>query len=454
MRSGLLSFFFAANTDRVKILITTIFFPPQNLIASLRPYVWARTWALLGHDVFVLTIEKDKSAPDRLNKSFDGFNVTQIDAGPIIRRVRRHRQAVGSVENSSQENALFKLGFRASAVSWLKRRGLMSSVRWPDAFDLVLPQAWRSCSKIQGIDVIVSSFGPHASLAMGYFAKLRNPQAKWVLDFRDLWRGNHVYSGIWPFRYFEAFLESFYVGRADLIVTVSAALARELQARYPEKRVTVSPNGFDPEETAACPKLPEDFNNARFTIVYTGSLHEEQRNPRPLFSAIASLSPSLRPKIQVKVAGPIADFVPKLIADYGLSDCVEILGKLPRDSTLRIQAEADVLLFLEKQHVESRDGVLTGKLFEYLVTGRPIWAIGITNQSMVGQMLLANSVGQAFGDDVESIKAALESAIPSGRQKSRDINADGEICQKYNRVTLAQQILSEIVRSAAVSPSH
>lgn len=426
----------------VKILVTTVFFPPQNLIASQRPYVWARTWARLGHDVTVLTVEKDENAPDKLNKSFDGFRVVQAPVGALISRLRRHRR--GPSHKPKETASLADGGgLKSRLVSWLKRKGLMSSVRLPDAFDFAVPNAWRAIPR-DDYDVIVSSFGPHASLAMGYLAKRQQPSAKWVLDFRDLWVGNHVYPGIWPFSCLEKVLERFYVNRADLIVTVSEALASELRARYPHKKVIVSPNGFDPEEVATAPKLSLDFKNEHFTIVYTGSLHEEQRNPSPLFEALASLPLEVRSKLRVKFAGPIPTFLPPLVAKHGLGPIVQLLGKRSREESLRLQAEADVLLFLEKQHDEARDGVLTGKLFEYLVTGRPIWAIGVGPQSTVGKLLSGAKAGEAFGEDSLRVLQLLNDMNINSRLPGRDVDDPGDISRKFDRVALASELFKEI----------
>lgn len=435
----------------MRILLTTVFFPPQNLIASQRPYVWARTWARLGHDVTVLTVEKDESAPDKLKKSFQGFRVVQIPAGLLIQGLRHRRRESQASPQRPNGAETMKSSWKAKLVSWLKRRGLASSVRWPDAFDLVLPNAWRGLPSGH-FDVIVSSFGPHASLAMGYWAKRKNSNAIWVLDFRDLWVGNHVYPGIWPFTILEGLLERFYVRRADMIVTVSEALANELRSRYPHKKILVSPNGFDPEEVASGPKLSSGFKNENFTIVYTGSLHEDQRNPEPLFESLMKLPPDLRSRIRVKFAGPIPEFLPPLVAKHGLDEVVEVLGKRPREESLRLQAEADVLLFLEKQHDESRDGVLTGKLFEYLVTGRPIWAVGVGKNSTVGILLRESQAGVAFGTDVEAICRHIIATDFHQRLPTRSVEVPSDISHRFDRVMLARELLEAISSTETRNP--
>ena len=61
----------------MKILIVTAFFPPQNSIASLRPYSWAKYWSRAGHDVTVLTVPK-KASPSDSPMPTDGFKLLEV----------------------------------------------------------------------------------------------------------------------------------------------------------------------------------------------------------------------------------------------------------------------------------------------------------------------------------------------------------------------------------------
>lgn len=146
----------------------------------------------------------------------------------------------------------------------------------------------------------------------------------------------------------------------------------------------------------------------------------------------------------MKFAGPIPEFLPPLVARYGLAESVELLGKCPREESLHLQTTADVLLFLEKQHEETRDGVLTGKLFEYLVTGRPIWAIGIDNTTTVGRLIEGGSAGVALGCDVDAIVKQLRLQLSVGRSPSRDTQDSNDVSRRYNRESLAIELMEWI----------
>ena len=65
----------------MKILIVSYYFPPQNSIASLRPYSWAKWWSRAGHDVTVLTIEK-KILKNNLNLDCSMFKLIEVPHTP------------------------------------------------------------------------------------------------------------------------------------------------------------------------------------------------------------------------------------------------------------------------------------------------------------------------------------------------------------------------------------
>lgn len=442
--------------DLVKILITTVFFPPQNAIASQRPYSWAAAWSRAGHEVTVLTIEKDRERADLAPMRLDGFRTIEVPTGRWVgwfrklwKRLRRGKTRATHASLSVMQSQpghrpatrLSSPGKTSGAHRWLRRRGFLSSVRWPDVFDLWVSSA---IAKIpdEKFDLIISTFGPPASLAVGRRAKAMNPQAKWICDFRDLWSENHVYPGFWPITCLERWFESRYLRDADLITTVSEGLARSLRTRVDQPdKVGVFENGFRASDLSELDPLSVFGHDERRRLVYTGSLHPTQRNPRPLFEAISRLTPDERSTLDVVFVGPREAFIDALVEEFSLADQVRSLGSLPRNESLRYQRDADILLFLEMQHEAARDGVLTGKLFEYLATGRPIWAIGVDSVSTVGSLLNSSGSGEAMGRDIELLVRELRELVRSPRKPSRDLSLATDVTKKYERTRIANEML-------------
>jgi hypothetical protein len=96
---------------------------------------------------------------------------------------------------------------------------------------------------------MVSSSGPPASHLLGLHVKRRNPEIRWVADFRDLWTRNPNFRWMFPFTCLEGALERMVLSRADAVVTVSEGLADALRTGCPAK-VYVIENGFDEEDPA------------------------------------------------------------------------------------------------------------------------------------------------------------------------------------------------------------
>lgn len=63
----------------MNILIVAHHFPPENAMASLRPYSWAKYWSKLGHRVCVLTTQKEVfDAPLTLDLDVTPFDVVEL----------------------------------------------------------------------------------------------------------------------------------------------------------------------------------------------------------------------------------------------------------------------------------------------------------------------------------------------------------------------------------------
>ena len=434
----------------MKILIVSCFFPPQNAIASQRPYSWAKHWARAGHDVTVLTPTKDLSKADLTPLPFNGFRVLEVPPLGLFGWLRtRLRGFIAEKQTSADSTSKSapparQPGLLKRILRYLRAKGLFSGTRMPDAFDLWIPPAVQALPK-EKFDFIISTYGPYASHIVGWYAKRRSPNAIWICDFRDLWTRNHVYPGIWPFTFVEWFLEGLLLRRCDLAVTVSEPLAAQLRHDHPKLRVEVIANGVDLEDLQSLSTERFFPDDDKIRIVYTGALHASHRNPEPLFEAVALLNPEQRERLEIIFVGPNTEIIQDGVQRLGLQSHVRGLKSIPRTQALKMQRDADVLLFLEQSHEKAKDGVLTGKLFEYIASGTRVWAVGVGPESAVGALLKESKSGHAFGKDVDAIRLALLSRLNEprktvGQQRSEDF------IKNFDRKELANRLM-DLVRS-------
>jgi len=196
---------------------------------------------------------------------------------------------------------------------------------------------------------------------------------RWVADFRDLWTGNHLHTGVFPLTLHEKFLEHQCLREADIISAATDGLAEKLQ-RTSGKPVEVIYNGFDesdPESSAV------QGNDGTIRLVYTGTWYPKGQDPSPLLSAMAWTRNSgrdARTHLALIIAGSGREQWMRAAERCGVSDMIEHRGMISRAEALTLQRNADALILLDWR--DSSQGVLTAKVFEYLRAAAPILVIG------------------------------------------------------------------------------
>ena len=240
----------------------------------------------------------------------------------------------------------------------------------------------------------------------------------WVADLRDLW---DMYPDSYnPFRWkwrssLDDLLERKILSRADRIIVVSeemrAHLLKKLPRLKPEK-VLVITNGFDPNDFE---EIAHESPSKKFTIVHAGTLFPWRRL-RPFLCALRILFEK-RPEWQQHVRLNLIGLVPHEeqieLRESGMDGISEVLGYRPHRETLThlISADAQLLLVGEIPHA---DQMVTGKIFDYMGSGRPILAIGPEGSSR--RMVRQYHLGAEFGmNETERIATTLEHWIEQHR---------------------------------------
>jgi len=262
------------------------------------------------------------------------------------------------------------LGSRA--VAGLRRQILLPDERI--GWYWIARQARSRVQEAGGFDLVFSSSRPETSHVVGaYYSKqLRLP---WVADFRDLWTAHDVPRRLPPLRQFEKVIERHVLRRSSALATVSEPLAEKLR-RFHRKPTYVITNGFDEDDFE--PPVNDSKGLRPLQILYSGTVFPGKQRPEILFEAIArALASDLieRDDLRVTFLGPKCESVVETAARFGLRGVVRAEGSVPFHDALRRQQEADVLLLLEWGG-DGRAGVLTGKLFSYFGSRRPVLAIG------------------------------------------------------------------------------
>lgn len=423
--------------EKKRVLLITRYFPPLNCIATLRMYAWAKFFSKWGWEVEVLTTSKhgQNHIPLDLDTSFT--TVHEVPYFDLL-SLTNIEKAVKSQAKSFKKKTLFNR-FKNFLVKVYRER---LNERIPGRTDLWFFPASKYLKEMKkqgkSFDYIISSYGPPMCHILGAKAK-QIFQAKWLADYRDLWLENHVYKGLWPFTLFEKLLEKRFVSQADHLTTVSFALAKELERKFPKIPVEVVENGFDKDLMQG---IPNDFfkdEAKKFRVVYTGSIYRQKRDPSPLFAAVRELyeEKKITPdQLELRFYGAAVGDLHELIEKHQVEEFADHYGLVGQKEAFHIQESADALLFLEMPNPKI-DGNLTGKLFEYLFASPPILAVGINRKMESGRLIQQANGGYICGQDVKAIKDSLQQLMA----KSSLFEKKKEVIARYSRETQAIKVM-------------
>lgn len=450
----------------MRILIISPFFPPQNSIAGQRPYSWAKYWSGMGNQVDVLTTPKAENESKGL---FSGFRVVEIPypfwyekLWALYLSLFPRKKIDGAVAGSGvSAHPLIPEKTKSRIYDLLKRInekrlhwGIFGEARMPSFADFWVPNALSWMKENKGWDLVVSTSWPYATHILGFLAKRKGWAKTWNADFRDLWVGNHISQGIFPFRGLERLLERKLLSGADTITTVSPPLADWLRNSH-QKPVFVVENGFEAADWQNLPDQKIFQNDGKCRLVYAGTIYPGKRDPSPLFQAIYELKSDpirrkLLERLEVIFVGQNVEPVSELVEKYQVAETVKCLGLVSRPDALRMQRDATVLLFLEdtSQRVE---GIFTGKLFEYFSSGTHFWAIGVGKNSALGRLIDQSCAGEVLEKNVPAIKERLWELLNLIEKRIQKL-PEGFL-QGYSRQSLAEKMLREICERLSSRPS-
>ena len=290
------------------------------------------------------------------------------------------------------------------------------------------------------IEHIITTGPPHSLHLIGQGLKRKFPAIQWIADFRDPWVNIDYHSQL---KLTESTqqkhkdLEIEILNEADQIMVTSFETKREFTAKT-TKPVEVITNGFDEVEA-----LDLDLNEA-FSIVHVGSLLSE-RNPIFLWKILAHLieeDEHFKQFFELHLVGKVSQVVLDSIEEYGLKDYVYLDGYLPHIEAVKAQHQAQVLLLIEANRSE-KQGIIPGKLFEYLMAQRPILAIG-PKDADVQKILLETNAGSYFTyTEASDLKEKITSHFQDYLQGK--LNVDSKNITQFSRKSLTQKLSKLII---------
>lgn len=297
--------------------------------------------------------------------------------------------------------------------------------------------------KKYNIKYIFSSFSPFSDHIIAYFLKVFIPDLVWIADFRDLHLERVKEYGVNPFLFnINMLLDKLILKKADALSTVSKGLGERLK-KY-NKNVYVITNGFDPEEFIISYKSKiKDFS-----FLYAGALYEGKRDPSILLECLSSLIKIKKIKkkdIKLFYAGREGDLFRKFCIKYELEDIYYNLGFVSREEVIKKERECFFLILLTWSSDDEK-GVLTGKFYEYLTSGRFIICIvnGKKDEEL-DEIFRKTRCGILIYFNEEKSKEKLVNFILKQYKNYKNRNYDGEYnwkeIYKFSYENISQELI-------------
>lgn len=288
------------------------------------------------------------------------------------------------------------------------------------------------------IDTIITSGPPHSLHLIGLSLK-QKLNITWLADFRDPWTtiGYHksLRLSTWAARKHKA-LEYQVLNTADTIIVTSKTTKSEFED-ITNKPITVITNGYDTEPTT---QLNLD---SKFSLAHIGSFLSE-RNPSILWESLVELLdeiPDFKSHLEIKLIGAVSQEVLETISQFNLNGYLNNLGYVSHSEAIAHQRNSQVLLLIEINSEET-NSIIPGKLFEYMVSNRPIIAIG-PKESDFAEIITETNTG-VFFDYSEKMK--LKSVILEYYNQFLEgkLQSYGVGLQKYSRKNLTKELVQLI----------
>lgn len=290
------------------------------------------------------------------------------------------------------------------------------------------------------IDTIVTSGPPHSLHLIGLGLKDQLPNLKWIADFRDPWTEISYYKHLKLTKSSDKKhrqLESAVFKNADITLATSYTDADNF--RKAGANAVCITNGFDESDSKENTVRQKESNTA-FVLSYIGVL-EQLRNPENLWQALDELvkeNEEFAKYFSLKFVGRIDDKILNTLENSNLKNHILNLGYLSHGKAVEEMQTSEILLITNFPN-ESSKGIIPGKIFEYLASGKQILSFG-PNQADVARILEETHAGKHFSyNDSETVKRFILEKFELW--KNGNLSENTQHIEQFSRKNLTQQLV-------------
>lgn len=435
-----------------RVLIITYYWPPSGGSGVQRWLKMSKYLPENGWQPVVYTPENPESPVEDLTLESDVCAEAEVVKTHIFEPYSFYKKFVGVKKDEKVKMGLVNEGEHKS--SWKERLTLWirGNLFIPDARRWWVKPSVRFLKKYlkeHPVDAIITTGPPHSMHLIGM--KLHDAlDIPWMADFRDPWTEIDYYQDLHLTRHADRKhhrLEGQVLSKADRVIAIGWDMAESFK-RLGAQRVEVVTNGYDWDTDTS---IQHADLSEKFTLSHIGLLGPTRNIPTfwRAISELAERHPDFRQHLDIQLIGQVDISALRLIETLGLKDVVTHLPHIPHDEVMQKQcASRALLLFIN--NTPNAKGILTGKLFEYLSSGRPVLCIG-PEDGDAAHIISEAKAGATVGfDDKDKMEAAIMQLFDDYRN-GEPHQSDMNVIKRYSRQEQSRIIadtLNEMTKDA------
>ncbi len=376
----------------LKLLIISIHFPPDNIIAARRSEAYATHFSKFGIFPTIVTDIVEKAFDEKGN--WVAYKNHAKNVKPIVENPKKYRfirlpRFITKLQKIQLflEKIPFLSPFFTFAMNLLGQFDMHLLGHYENYYSYL-----NNLLKKEKFECILAIDSPHYHIRLAHelSAKFNIP---YICDFRDLYDNQLLGSNYRPEKSKKIInaLKHYYLKKWLRDATFISAASQPIATFYgklanvPGYEIT---NGFEPLMKSA----KEKNNTPEFVLSYTGRLYQNQDwsiFAKGVNDFIINEKPS---NCKVIFAGVRKDAVEiiKLLRKYIPENILETFNWLEKNEVQDIQKRTSVFILASWSGTV---GVYSGKLFEYLGARKPILFAPGDNGGVVDQLLIETNAG-------------------------------------------------------------
>jgi len=427
-----------------RVLVITYYWPPSGGAGVQRWLKFTKYLPEFGWQPVIYTPENPEAPVDDPSLKEDIHPEAEVITRSIWEPYNFYKRFIGK-SKSDRINA----GFLSEHEKSKKKEGISVWIRGnlfiPDARRFWIKPSIRFLQKYlteNPVDVIISTGPPHSMhlIALGLKQRLDIP---WIADFRDPWTEIDFYNQLRLTRRSDRKhrnMESAVVKGADKVVVIGKTMAERFSIAQKITPVVI-PNGYDEADfTKKKAGSGKEDSGKEFSIVHIGAMNRDRNHPAfwETISELIKEQPELTSNLMIILVGKLDVSVHRIISQHGLQDRVKIETYLPHDQISPLLQSASAL-YLPVNNTPNAKMIQTGKLFEYLASGRPILGMG-PDDGAAAHIIEECKAGEMIGfTDKVKLKAILKDWAELNQKGELFIEPSG--IEKYSRKNLTSNLV-------------